>query len=313
MVARDGIITIVRDELSDDNIDQFVSAVDNAYKSSFVGHYSGFTSMNGYLVERVCIRQMYYTMKQILPFIHSVVSLIVTNPRGEQISIFSEDGIADGIAGASGDGVVPECDDELSKKERGVLEFFITLIRLRSQKKMVYWAMVPPLAAHSRGHMKNTASHPLHGVGCDMITTWLRLNQLYDHCTPSREEILRNQCTVSIVFDNWQMMIQKKWQTAGSASNYLKSVAVLAKRDKAILLPCGLLVRSLSGELFKIRSARYVNEYLTMISAVVLRRTDRDHDNEQQDCNDIVDHAVGGGGVMSNTQKGSRVRLMAAW
>jgi len=80
--ARDGIITIVRDELSNDNLDQFVSVVDNAYQSSFDGHYSGFTLMNGYLVERVCIRQMYYSMKQIFPFIHSVVSSIASNPRG---------------------------------------------------------------------------------------------------------------------------------------------------------------------------------------------------------------------------------------
>ena len=85
--ARDGIITIVHDELSNDKLDQFVSVVDNAYQSSFDGHYSGFTSMNGYLVESVCIRQMYYSMKQIFPFIHPVVSLIVSNPRGEQISM----------------------------------------------------------------------------------------------------------------------------------------------------------------------------------------------------------------------------------
>ncbi len=298
VVARDGIITIVRDELSDDNINQFVLVVDNAYKSSFVGHYYGFTSMNGYLVERLCIRQMYYSMKEIFPFIHSVVSLIVSNPQGEQISIFSENG----IAGASGDNVVPKSDEELSKKEQGVLEFFIALIQLQSQKKMVYWAMVPPLAAHSRGHMKNTPSHPLHGVGCDMITMWLRLNQLYDQCTPSREDILRNQGTVSIVFDNWQMMIQKKWQTAGLLSNYLKGVAVLAKRDKAILLPCGLLIRSLSRELFKVRSARYVNKYLTMISADIMRRNDRDHDNEQQDRDDVVEHAEGESGFVEHAE-----------
>jgi len=135
-----------------------------------MNHYSGFTSVNGYLVERRSIRHMYNAMKAIFPFIHSVLSLTVSNPRGEQIPIFSQDDFTNVTD-------TPNMEEELSKRERAVLEFFIAQIRLRSQKTMGYWAMVPPLAAHGRGYMKNLPSHPLHGVGCDMTTMmWHRLS-----------------------------------------------------------------------------------------------------------------------------------------
>ena len=49
-------------------------------------------------------------MKQIFPFIHSVVSLIVSRPGGEQIPIFSPDD-------SSGDAVAPDLDEQLSKNE----------------------------------------------------------------------------------------------------------------------------------------------------------------------------------------------------
>jgi hypothetical protein len=35
-------------------------------------------------------------------------------------------------------------DDGLTKRQRSVVEFFIAKLRLRSQKTMRYWALVPP-------------------------------------------------------------------------------------------------------------------------------------------------------------------------
>ena len=102
----------------------------------------------------------------IFPVIHSVLLLTVSNPRGEQIPIFSPDDFTN-VTDVTD---TPNMEEELSKRERAVLEFFIAQIRLRSQKTMGCWALVPPLAAHGRAHMKNLPSHPLHGVGCDMTT-----------------------------------------------------------------------------------------------------------------------------------------------
>ena len=115
---------------------------------------------------------------------------------------------------------------------------------------MKYWAMVPTLGTHSRGYMKTLPNHPLHGVGCTMATLWSTLNEMYDSCTPGRMDVIKNQYTMSVVFDNWQQMIQKIWQTSGRSSNYLKGVAMLAKKDKAILLPVGTILKSPLGLLF---------------------------------------------------------------
>jgi hypothetical protein len=183
-------------------------------------------------------------------------------------------------------------DSKLLKRERAVLEFYIGKIRLRSQKTMGHWAMESTLAAHSRGHAKSLPSSPIH-FGCEPKCMWNQLNDLFNCNAQAREDILRNQLSVSVVFDNWQVMIQKKWQTAGSSSNYLKGVAVLAKKDKAILLPWGSLVRSPSGHLFKVIKAYFVNEYMTKIRAERVTGVDPDDDvgRGSDDCD------VGGQGV----------------
>ena len=176
--ARDGMVAIVAEELCSDNVEQFVSVVDSVYGSSFESHYSGFTSNNGYLVERRLIRKMYVEMKTLFPFIHSVISMTVCNPRGERIQLFEP---VPSLSPGSDATAIPDPDVDLSKRERAVLEFFTAQIRLRSQKAMVQWAMVPPLASHSWGsNVRNPTNHPLQGAGCHIETVWHRLNKLYD-------------------------------------------------------------------------------------------------------------------------------------
>ncbi len=106
-------------------------------------------------------------------------------------------------------------NDHLTKCQQGLLELFIAQIRLRSQKMMKYWAMIPPLASHSHGHMHNPLNHPLHGVGCSTTTMWNTLNQLFDFTANPRANVITNQYMVSMAFDNWQSNIQKVWQTGG--------------------------------------------------------------------------------------------------
>ena len=97
-----------------------------------------------------------------------------------------------------------------------------------------------------------------------------------DDSALARADKLQCQSTLSIVFDNWQTMIQKKWQTNGSSSNYLKGVAVIAKKDKAILLPVGSVVKSPLGTLFRVKESRFVDSYLTVIDAVRVGQQSRD-------------------------------------
>ena len=297
------VVVAIRSELSYDNIDEFESVVENAYKTSFVEAYSGYSYVGGYLVERRQIRYMYDSLVRIFPVIHSIMSLTVSHPRGEQIDIFAstnesknenDPGLCDGeelyeetddnppIDG-EGETSYEETDDnppidgegetsfesvrtttDLTKRERAVLEFFIAQIRLRSQRTMRYWAMVPPLANFSRGLLKHPY-HPLHGSGCSVLTLWGHLNDLFESTAKIRREVLVNQYTNSVVFDNYQVMVQKKWQTYGCSGNYLKGVASLTKKDKAILLPVGSVLRSPTGVHFEVRSAHFVSEYLTVI------------------------------------------------
>ena len=134
---------------------------------------------------------------------------------------------------------------------------------------MRHWALVPPLANFSRGLLKHPY-HPLHGSGCSAVTLWGYLNEVFLSTEKTRRGVLANQYTNSVVFDNYQLMIQKKWQTYGCSGNYLKGVASLTKKDKAILLPVGSVIRSPSGVLFEVRSCHYVNEYLTVVDGVMV-------------------------------------------
>ena len=183
----------------------------------------------------------------------------------------TEEGDSEGAQTVEGDsegvdlGSHLDDDLELSRRERAVLEFFIAKIRLRSQRAMKYWAMVPTLCTHSRGYMKSLPNHPLHGVGCCMSTLWSTLNDMYESATPARMDVIENQYTMSVAFDNWQQMIQKIWQTSGCSSNYLKGVASFAKKDKAVLLPLKSILKSPSGLRFRVLHTEFIDAYSTIV------------------------------------------------
>ncbi len=90
-----------------------------------------------------------------------------------------------------------------------------------------------------------------------MLTVWDTLNDMVDSSAGARADVISNQFNISMAFDNWQQMIQKKWQTQGLSSNYLNGVAAFVKKDNAILLPIGSVLKSPSGFLFHIVSYNY--------------------------------------------------------
>jgi hypothetical protein len=69
---------------------------------------------------------------------------------------------------------------------------------------MKYWAIILPLGTCSQGYMKNIPSHPLHGAGCSMLTAWDTLNDMFDSSAAARADVILNQFTISMAFNNWQ-------------------------------------------------------------------------------------------------------------
>ena len=95
--------------------------------------------------------------------------------------------------------------------------------------------------------MQNPPNHPLHGAGCSTNSLWMRVHYLFQSTMAAHADVVSNQFTDSIAFDNWKQKIQKIWQTLGSSNNYLKSVASYLKNEKAILLPVGSIFTSPLG------------------------------------------------------------------
>ncbi len=156
--------------------------------------------------------------------------------------------------------------DKLTKCQRAILEFFIAKMKFRSQKKKKHWALISPLASYCHGHMANPPSHPLHVAGCCMKTLWSVLDDFFESLTAARIDVVSNQITRSITFDNWQQNNKKIWQTYGSLSNYLRGVSLLIEKDKAVVLPVGLLFKSPSSVRFRVLLCKFLDPHSVFIS-----------------------------------------------
>ncbi len=210
----------------DDNIDTFVSVVNNAYRQSFEQQYSGLSTVGGYLIDQSRIREMYESLLSMFPFVHLVLALTVLAPQGVQVGLsqvlsvdnnHTNDGKHDDICncgwlffmeGLKDKSSTSDMAVDLSHRKRAVLEFFITKNRIRSRRKLRYWAMLALLGNHSCGHSRNPSSHQLHGVGCSPTLLWTTLNEINETTIPARADLIFNQLTISMVFDNWQMSIK---------------------------------------------------------------------------------------------------------
>ena len=135
----------------------------------------------------------------------------------------------------------------LHRREEACLEYFLALICLRCQKQLPYWSMLSPLAHHCKGCLQPGTKNPLIGVGCNIKTAWHKLDKISKECTPARMALIKRQLTITLVFDNWQQMIQNLWQDIGKSSVYQRGTAFFVKQDKAFYLPCGTVMVSATG------------------------------------------------------------------
>ena len=141
-------LSSVRLELSDENIETFVSIVGSAYKNSYEQQYIGFSAFGDYLVERKYLRTMNNSLVDLFPFVHLVLAENVLLPRacGNQVdlsSFFDESDVEDDDATNDETSKDRTCDDEkisgnLSTKQRSILDFVVAKLRVRSQKNLKY-------------------------------------------------------------------------------------------------------------------------------------------------------------------------------
>jgi hypothetical protein len=83
-------------------------------------------------------------------------------------------------------------------------------------------------------------------------------------------DVMIQQYSCSIAFDNWQQQSPKTWQNQGSSAIFLNGVAAFIKKNKAILLPVNSIIRSLSNVRFRITSSRFLDPYLILLQGVVI-------------------------------------------
>ena len=85
-VHYEDVLSVIQSELVDENIESFISVVDDIYKKSFESQYKGFTVVNDYLVERKDLLAMYQSLVNLFPFIHSFLALTVSHSCGVSVA-----------------------------------------------------------------------------------------------------------------------------------------------------------------------------------------------------------------------------------
>jgi hypothetical protein len=85
----ENLLFLIRLELIDENFDRFVGLVEQAYQTSIERKYTSFIIGDWYLLERNEIRQMYDSMIELFPFVHSVFALSVssTGAQGDRVCL----------------------------------------------------------------------------------------------------------------------------------------------------------------------------------------------------------------------------------
>lgn len=71
-------------ELDDANIEHFITFVDGIYTQVFIAQYTDFVCIEGYLLDHKQILEMYDLMKQLFPFVHSVIVMTVSSTRSQR-------------------------------------------------------------------------------------------------------------------------------------------------------------------------------------------------------------------------------------
>jgi hypothetical protein len=228
---------MIKDKLSTQSLRSFADCVDLKYHNAFREHYCTFQYTPADIIPPTDINRLYEQMKHDFPITHFVISTIVSNTKTiiEVNEIFSNGVLAIDELSDDNDDMAPplrepdnndpnsgKSDDEddtepecLNNKERCVLEYFIALICVKSQKLLRYWSMLIPLAYHSCGFQQPGKKTHLNAHTSTLKTVWANLGKLYDECEMDRMAVIGSHHSVSGAFDNWQYSAEKNYQSGG--------------------------------------------------------------------------------------------------
>jgi len=91
----------------------------------------------------------YTKFKETFPYSHAIFAILVSS-RSFQVDL------ANGFDLSFDESISDDEDNpdelELHQRERCILEYFLCLIRIHSQKRLQYWAMLTPMGYYSRGY-----------------------------------------------------------------------------------------------------------------------------------------------------------------
>ena len=255
-------------------------------------HYSGFLPITDATIHPHEEQPMYEKLHEIFTMCHAVFSTIVSTSSfrvdlatsfksekdpdvsldSDATTVTADDATTDDAAtDASVTDAVPVLDNNarqksiIHRKEKACLEYFLGLIRLRSQKQLPHWSMISPLAHHCKSYLQLGTKNPLVGVGCNIKTAWNKLDGIFERCTPARMALIKNQLTITCVFDNWQRLINKLWQDMGKSGVFHRGTAYFVKQDKAFALPHGTMMTSPAGFKFWVLSCVTIDIYSYII------------------------------------------------
>ena len=153
----------MKKELTERRLYSFAQKIDAQYKDRFGVVYSSFALMKDFVIPRAMISKMYEDFKESFPHVHSIMAIIVSSSRHciELANGFSDPSIdvPDEVVSSEDEQDSEDANNgtneedasaiELHRLERAILEYFLSLIRLKSQKQLPYWSMLNPLGYFS--------------------------------------------------------------------------------------------------------------------------------------------------------------------
>lgn len=165
-----------------------------------------FTPALSFLVPKEDIAAMYDDFRESFPLCHAVFATIVTTTRSPVAFAECLAGVQqpsgaharidelyeDAVYGAN----MSEDEIDLTTKQRAILDVFMMLVRIRSQKKLPYWSMVSPLGKFAIGDHHTGARKGTLDVGsCLLETAFERLDALYEETEQARIDLMCEQRT----------------------------------------------------------------------------------------------------------------------
>ena len=168
------LINLMEHELSEKRIGAYAKWVDDQYHDCFRQQYSSFERLDNHLIPSSVVWEQYRRFKENFPLAHAMFSIMVSTSR-KSIELAASLGIHNPFERPfqttqaaekedseseveSSDETNTQLSDEaqhdVSQLERTILEYFLSFVRLKSQKNLRWWSMLSPFGYYSKGFLQ---------------------------------------------------------------------------------------------------------------------------------------------------------------